>query len=287
MQNPDELSVHKFLNDVVDNKATMDTETIDIIVEDIREALYRQFSGGEDRSKFRLRMSNVGRPYCQLWFDKNKPETKAPKPNSFVMNMMFGDIIEAIFKGVLRAAGVKFKNSEHVTLQLSDNTQIEGTYDLVTKGVDDVKSASDWSYRNKFKDFATLDKDDPFGYVAQLAGYAKASEEGAGGWWVVNKNNGSFKYISANDMDVAKEIKAVEEKKKKLDDNVFERCYDAVPETYRKKETGNKVLNRSCNFCDYRYTCWPTLQEREAVNYSGYKTAPLVSYVEMKGEMHD
>jgi hypothetical protein len=283
LNHPAELAVHKFLNDVVVQKATLSTEVINTIVEDVRDALHRQFSGTEDRSKFRLRMSNIGKPYCQLWFEKNQPEKKMSKPNAFIMNMMFGDIVEALFKGVLRGAKVDFKNSEKVQLDLPDGTAISGTYDLVTDGVDDIKSASDWSYRNKFVDYETLEKDDPFGYVDQLAGYGKASGEGAGGWWAVNKNNGNFKFIKAN-VDVDKRMEEFYVKKQKLDENIFERCFDAVPETYRKKLTGNTVLNRACTFCDFRYTCWPTLKERPATNYSGAKSAPLVSYVAMEGD---
>ena len=66
---------------------------------------------------------------------------------------------------------------------------------LLDGKIDDVKSASAWSYDNKFVDFYTLEKGDSFGYVPQLVGYAAAANKKVGGWWVVNKNNGSFKYI--------------------------------------------------------------------------------------------
>ena len=84
---------------------------------------------------------------------------------------------------------------------------INGTYDIAIDGaVDDIKSASDWSYRNKFKSFASLKESDSFGYVGQLAGYAQASGLKAGGWWVINKANGSFKYIPANGLDMVEEL---------------------------------------------------------------------------------
>ena len=82
--------------------------------------------------------------------------------------------------------------------------------------VDDIKSASDWSYRNKFDSFDTVSADDAFGYVGQLAGYAKAVGKKAGGWWVVNKANGSFKYVPADNIDVDKEVAKLEENVKKL-----------------------------------------------------------------------
>ena len=60
---------------------------------------------------------------------------------------------------------------------------------VIAGAVDDVKSASNWSYNNKFESFDTLRQGDAFGYVAQFAGYAKAADKKAGGWWV-NKANG-------------------------------------------------------------------------------------------------
>jgi len=53
------------------------------LASDVAEALKRQFGSGNKRDEFRLRMSNIGRPTCQLWFDKNKPEKALPKPTTF------------------------------------------------------------------------------------------------------------------------------------------------------------------------------------------------------------
>ena len=141
------------MSDAVNGKSTMSEEVIDQVGNDVKDALRKQFGGGNQRGEFRLRMSNLGRPTCQLWFEKNKPELASPKPNNFMINMMLGDIVEAVFKGLLRGAGVKYEEPEHVSLDV-DGTTISGTYDLVVDGaVDDVKSASGWSYDNKFVKF--------------------------------------------------------------------------------------------------------------------------------------
>jgi len=225
-------------------------------------------------------MSNVGRPACQLWYEKNKPEVALPLPTNFIMNMMIGDIVEAVFKGLLKEAGVKYEDSDSVTLEL-DNASINGTYDIVINGaVDDVKSASDWSYRNKFDSYETLKESDGFGYIAQLAGYAKASGKRAGGWWVVNKANGEFKYVPAKWMDVDEEVQKIQNTVDKVSDNKFERCFEPVPETFRKKETGNMILNKNCSFCSYRFDCWPEMVEKPAV-MSQAKEPKLVPYVHL------
>jgi hypothetical protein len=283
MQHSAELALHQFMEDASNGKTTFSDETVSQIGKDVMDAVKRQFGSGQSRDKFRLRMSNIGRPSCQLWYDKNKPDIALPRSTTFVMNMMLGDIVEAVFKGLLKEAGVKYEDADKVTLELPD-AKIEGTYDIVIDGsVDDIKSASQWSYNNKFESYETLKQMDGFGYVAQLAGYAKASKKKAGGWWVVNKANGDFKYVPATGLDIDEEINYINKTVKKVNNNEFKRCFEPEMETFRGKETGNKVLNKHCTFCSYRFDCWKGLKELPAV-MSQAKSPKTVAYVEMKGE---
>ena len=283
MNHPAELALHQYLEDAVAGKTTISADTIEQVASDIKDALQRQFGSDGRSGDFRLRMSNIGRPSCQLWYEKNKPEAAIPLPTTFVMNMMLGDIVEAVFKGLLKEAGVKYDDSDNVTLKLS-NDEINGTYDIVMNGaVDDIKSASNWSYTNKFHSYETLAESDGFGYIAQLAGYAKASGKQVGGWWVVNKANGDFKYVPAKWMDVDKEIEKVEETVAKLKENKFERCFEPEEETWYKEKTGNLVLNKNCTFCSYRFDCWPEMKELPAVK-SKAKEPKLVPYVKLAEE---
>ena len=283
MHHPAELKLHQFMSDAVKGKTTFSEETAKKIGAEVADAVIRQFGSGKSRDEFRLRMSNIGRPTCQLWFEKNKPETALPKPTTFVMNMMLGDIVEAVFKGLLTESGVDFDDTDKVTLKVGDSndTRVSGSYDLIMGGaVDDIKSASDWSYRNKFESYNTLKKSDPFGYIGQLAGYAQASDKRAGGWWVVNKANGDFKYVPAA-IDMRKELTKLKETVEKVNENKFERCFEAVPETYRGKPSGNMVLNDNCRFCDYRFECWPNMQELPS-KVSQAREPKTVAYVDLQ-----
>ena len=283
MKHPAELALHQYLDHATKGKTHMKPETIKQIGEDVMAAAKRQFGGGNKHDGFTLRMSNVGRPTCQLWYQKNKPEVAVPPPTTFVMNMMIGDIVEAVFKGILTEAGVKYEDTNKVTLDLGDDS-VSGSYDLIVDGaVDDIKSASDWSYRNKFESYDSLASGDGFGYVAQLAGYAKAAGKKAGGWWVVNKANGQFKYVPATGLDIDKEVSQIKDTVQTVKENKFERCFEPVPETFRGKPTGNKVLNNGCKFCSYRYDCWTNLTELPAVK-SQAKNPPTVAYVELAKE---
>ena len=279
----------KKLDTVVDDvynvlSCLCDQETLDIpddYIEDFGERMKEALKGWATPKKDAggLRMSNVGRPYCQLWYNKNKPEVARPKGTTFVMNMMIGDIVEAVFKAVLTEAGVKYEDSEQVTLKLTDGTTISGTTDLSIDGaVDDIKSASNWSYRNKFSSYEDLEKTDSFGYIGQLAGYAKASNKKPGGWWVINKATGDFKYVPASGLDIEEEYGKIETVKTRLDDNQFSRSFDKKPEFFRGKTTGRHVLGITCGFCDYKEDCWPTLKELPSIP-SKAKDRKLVNYV--------
>ena len=278
MNHPAELAINQYLEDATSGKSTMSEETITQIGTDVMDAMRRQFGGGNKRDEFRLRMSNIGKPTCQLWFAKNKPEEALPKPTTFVMNMLLGDIVEAAFKGIIKEAGYPYEDKDNfVTLQLGD-AMIKGSYDIVVDGaMDDVKSASDWSYRNKFESYDTLQKSDPFGYVGQLAGYAKASGKKVGGWWVVNKANGNIKYVPADGLDLDEQIAKLEKTVETVNDNKFERCFAPVPETFRGVPSGNTVLNDSCKFCDFRFSCFDI--EELPSKVSKAKTLPIVAYV--------
>ena len=282
MQHPAEITLHQYMENASNGKVSMSEATIKKVANDVADALRKQFGLGK-KSDFKLRMSNVGRPTCQLWYEKNKPEVALPRPTTCVMNMMLGDIVEAVFKGILTEAEVEYGDSKQVTLDL-DDASINGTYDIdINDAVDDIKSASDWSYKNKFESYEKLAENDSFGYVGQLAGYAKASGKRVGGWWVVNKANGQFKYVSASGINLDKEIHKIQETVKKVKENSFERCFKPVKETFRGRETGNTVLNPSCKFCAYRFDCWDTLVERPAV-MSKAKQPPIAAYVKLKEE---
>ena len=278
MNHPAELAINQYLEDATSGKSTMSEETVQQIGNDVMDAMRRQFGGGNKRDEFRLRMSNIGKPTCQLWFAKNKPEEALPKPTTFVMNMLLGDIVEAAFKGIIKEAGYPYEDKDNfVTLQLGD-AMIKGSYDIVVDGaMDDVKSASDWSYRNKFESYDTLQKSDPFGYVGQLAGYAKASGKKVGGWWVVNKANGNIKYVPADGLDLDEQLAKLEKTVEIVNENKFERCFAPVPETFRGVPSGNTVLNDSCKFCDFRFSCFDI--EELPSKVSKAKTLPIVAYV--------
>jgi len=284
MNHPAELSVYTYLQKAMAGEVAMAEEGIDKVASDVKAAMLKQFSSGP-RDEFRLRMSNIGKPKCQLWFEKNDPEGKEPFPPHFLMNMILGDIVEAVFKGLLTAADVSFKDNDKVVLKLPNGQEIKGEYDMEMDGrIDDVKSASWYSYNNKFDSIEEMQKSDGFGYVSQLVGYSEGAGKDVGGWWVINKNSGEFKYVDASGVDKEKVLKDIQDTVDYIDnDEPFERCFQPVPETYRKVPSGNIVLNDGCNFCQFKHKCFPNLKVLPSKVYKGKLTPPLVNYVEVNG----
>ena len=274
-----ELKVFNFLQKALKGEAKITEEVANQVASDVKAAMDKQFNSGP-RDEFKLRMSNVGKPKCQLWFEKNDSKDKIPLPPHFLMNMILGDLVEAVFKGLLRAAGAEFKDNDNVTLKLPDGQEISGEYDMEMDGkIDDVKSASPNSYRNKFESFDSLQSDDSFGYIPQLVGYSKAAGKEVGGWWVVNKANGEFKYVSASEVDSEKVLQDIQETVNYIEkDEPFERCFEAVPETYRNKASGNLVLQNVCKWCSFKDKCWPNLKTLPS-RVSKAKILPEVDYV--------
>lgn len=284
MNHPAELSVYTYLQKAMAGEVAMAEEVIDKVASDVKAAMLKQFSSGP-RDEFRLRMSNIGKPKCQLWFEKNDPEGKEPFPPHFLMNMILGDIVEAVFKGLLTAADVSFKDNDKVVLKLPNGQEIKGEYDMEMDGrIDDVKSASWYSYNNKFDSIEEMQKSDGFGYVSQLVGYSEGAGKDVGGWWVINKNSGEFKYVDASGVDKEKVLKDIQDTVDYIEnDEPFERCFQPVPETYRKVPSGNIVLNDGCNFCQFKHKCFPNLKVLPSKVYKGKLTPPLVNYVEVNG----
>ena len=87
-------------------------------------------------------------------------------------------------------------------------------------------------------------------------------------------------YVPAR-IDMDKELDKVKESIKAVDSKELVRCFEPEPETFRGKPTGNMVLNRNCNFCSYRQSCWETLHELPA-QMSQAKEPKMVQYISLK-----
>lgn len=262
-----EAKIHSVLDRISNNEhVDIEDEWIDQAAEAFKSCLKRQLTVDEDRDKFRVRMSNVGKPICQLKMEKSGAE-KRRMPYNHVIRMLLGDATEAVMEVIVRAAGLNITGGkDKVQLQLGEYV-IEGENDVeIDNEVYDYKSASPFAFDHKWRNgISGLRKDDSFGYIPQEIGYATALGKEPGGWIVVNKSSGEVVVVGADfdDEHKAKVLKDMEKTVKSvMEDEPFERCFEPEDEYFRKKPTGNKRLNILCTFCQFMGTCYPNAEYR-------------------------
>lgn len=255
------LKVQRYLDDVNFGRATIDPILIEEYGERCKELLSKKLNE-KPRDKFYLRMSNLGRPICQLQAQKLGYPAEPPD-NFFPMRMIYGDCIELLAIVILKGAGVDVQ-SEQIHVTNSDG--IEGTFDVEINGkIWDIKSASAWSWVNKFdgKTIQDMWSNDPFGYTVQGIGYATSVGKPFGGWLAINKENGRWTVLEAK-YDKAFEEEVLAHAKNTTEilnsDAPFKKCFEDQPEIYYKTPTNNRVLCSTCGFCAYKSSCWPNVQ---------------------------
>lgn len=246
----------------------MPSHVLDDAARQFRNSLDRQFNA-KPRGEFRLRLSNIGNPTCKLWFEKNGYPAE-PKDYSFPLKMAFGDATEIILMAAMQAAQVDITGiNEAGSIEVS-GVKINGTSDVtISDEVWDVKSASAYSFKEKFNNpygYAHLKEKDDFGYIAQGHGYEMAIGKPFKGWLAVSKETGEVAALEVPEefKDSAPDtVKMLETKIAKLESKEFPgRDFEDVPETFKRKPTGNRHLNTACSYCQFRHSCWPNLQHK-------------------------
>ena len=104
-----------------------------------------------------------------------------------------------------------------------------------------MKTASAWSFNNKFESAQKLAASDTFGYVAQLCGTPMRTMSSRVD--VLNKNTMEFKFVLYDIPNKDEVVQEITDKVVELEGNEFRRCYEPVEEFYRRKPTGNKKLS--------------------------------------------
>lgn len=263
--------IHEFLEQASQGKIKADRKLVEEFAERVKAAVIKQLEP-EDKG-FTLRMSNIGRPLRQLMLEQE--HGRVPPTPEFMLKMLFGDLYESLIVFLLKSAGVNVtEEGTKVSIPVkTDNgiVNVDGTLDIgIDDGIFDVKSASPFSFSNKFDGTAILTDTDPFGYVDQLFGYAKARNKRAKGWIVVNKVDGEIKVCEIpdeiHDKLMKKSCKRIDDKVRYITEgNPIPECQGVIPETYYGNETGNFVLGPDCKFCPYKTKCHPDINYRPSI----------------------
>lgn len=203
-----------------------------------------------------LRFSSLGKPDRQLWYDAHPEPGLEEKllPKTY-LKFLYGDVIEQLYLFLAKEAGHSVENCQAEL----DVDGVKGHIDAIIDGVVvDVKSASPFGYK-KFEQ-GTVEQDDPFGYVAQLAGYANVLTPGMdAAWLAIDKVAGDI-CVSTLDKEVVAAnppAPVIEHQKEVIArDTPPLRCHEPVPDG----KSGNMKLPTPCSYCKHKYRCHPNLR---------------------------
>ncbi len=241
-------------------KKEVDT-LIDTFAVSIKEHL-KTFLYETPRANKNLRLSVIGRPDRQLWYDINEPNEK-PLSSSLRIKFLYGYLLEELLILLSSVAG------HEVTHQQKEVTVagIKGHQDcMIDNFLIDCKSAS-WRAFQKFKN-NTLSEDDPFGYIAQMSAYAEANGVEEGGFLVIDKQSGEICLSKVNSLEMINAKKRITHLKKIIKHKTApSKCFDDLPEG----KSGNRKLDVRCIFCSHKSKCWSDANDGKGLRIFQYE----------------
>lgn len=264
------VSLDTLVSDVyrlLESRKLSDTSLVQKYSSTVGEVLGSRFK--DDTTEPTLRMSNVGRPLRQLWYELNGFKGEEIRGQT-LLKFAYGDATESLLVFLAQASG-------HVVERLQEEIQVDGIkghIDCVIDGVlVDIKSCSAYGFK-KFQDGSLLDEgNDPFGYVAQLSGYAHALNLPAA-WIAFDKQSGEIHVLELPKEKIeAYDVRGRIELVRAACGNQTppERCYEDEP--YQK--SGNYKLSVGCSYCSHRFECWKDSNNGEGLKTYHYSTGPI------------
>jgi len=256
--------IKTLVNDIYDlfslDPIKMDEKEVDKHIDTFGEMLkvhIKAFLYEKPRTRGNLRLSAVGKPDRQLWYDVNsKNEVEELKPSTRI-KFLYGYILEELLLLCASIAGHKVTDQQK-------EVNVEGVLGHQDAMIDDVlidcKSASGFAFK-KFKS-NNLVGDDPFGYIGQISAYAEANGLGGEGvapdeviaaFLVIDKSSGEICLTPVRKMEKDNAKNRVSHLKKLVsNDLVPDRCYSPIADG----ESGNLKLPIGCVYCSHKRECW-------------------------------
>ena len=177
-----------------------DEKEVDVLIDkfgDMIKIHIKEFMYSKPRDSCNLRLSGIGKPDRQLWYDVNTETTEEQLPPSTRIKFLYGYILEELLLLCAEVAG-------HTVEAQQAEVSVEGVVghqDAMIEGVlVDCKSASGRSFE-KFNS-NNLVNDDPFGYIAQISAYAEANNVDRAAFLVIDKSTGKICLAPVHSMEM-------------------------------------------------------------------------------------
>lgn len=243
------------IQDVIKGKEGWTPTVTQFLSDSVAKVAEDKFSKPQE-PRGNLRLSSLGRPARQLWYQYNDPEGQEELSAEALGTFFYGDLLEALLLSLVKASGHKIEGLQ----QTLDVYGVPGHGDAIIDGmVVDIKSASTYGFE-KFKRHK-LKEDDPFHYISQLSSYLAGYKDDNR---VLNKDTAAFLVIEKQRFKLCLDVYNLKEEVDKKAEEVAkakevvagpmpERCYEPEPEG----KSGNMKLCTACSYCGWRKKCWP------------------------------
>ena len=243
----------------------MDEEEVDKHIDTFGEMLkvhIKEFLYEKPRDRGNLRLSAIGKPDRQLWYDVNKPLLDAELKPSTRIKFLYGYILEEL---LLLCSSI----SGHKVTEQQKEVTLEGVKGHQDSMIDDVlvdcKSASGPGF-DKFK-YNRVTEDDPFGYIAQISAYAQANGVDRAAFLAINKSTGEICLTPIHHMDMINAKGRIQHLKGMVSKSSMpDRCYSDVPDG----KSGNHKLSVGCVYCSHKRECWSDANQGRGLRVFSY-----------------
>ena len=245
------------------NMASMkNKESLEKFGREIMSVARRALSEGTRERKNNLRMSQIGKPDRQLWYDMQEGVEAVEIDGKTRLKFLYGEILEALLVLLTEVSGHEVTEQQKEV----DILGVKGHKDCRIDGVlTDIKSASPYAFK-KFKE-GTLHSDDPFGYIAQISGYAEAEKDNEAAFLAIDKSSADIALMKIESVHMINATDRINSVKKTVASSTPpKRCYEPEPDG----KSGNMKLAIGCVFCPYKFTCWADANNGQGIRSFKY-----------------
>ena len=242
----DEKEIDTYINEFGDN-----------IKEHLKSSLFEK-----ERDKNNLRLSAIGRPDRQIWYDVNLNNKAQPFTSPTKIKFLYGYILEELLIALSKLA-------KHKVTDTQKELEVEGVKGHQDCMIDDVLIDCKSTSPRGFDKFAKGDliKDDPFGYIAQISAYAEGNNVDEAAFLAINKQSGEICLSPVHSLEMINAGDRVNYLKSMVNnEHPPNRCYSDV----KDGAAGNRKLGTSCFYCNHKKECWKDVNNGKGLRVYDY-----------------
>ena len=251
-----------------DNNKEPTKSDLNMFAKNVCESIKTYLTEDNKNKPRKLRMSSLGKPARQLWYEFYRPDLREHLPPYVKIKFLYGHILEELLLLLARTSGHTVTD-EQKQLTLDG---ISGHQDANIDGwVVDVKSASNYGFK-KFKANSLNKENDSFGYLSQIKAYGEAQDNNKLAFLAIDKQSGEITLLPLHQMEFDDVETTIKDIKKSLENKEPPpKCYGDVP----FNKSGNRQLAIGCRYCDYKRLCWSDANDGKGLRQFNYASGPV------------